>query len=99
MEKCWASYWEIQQESNLVLMKDQGCFYQVDTLRVLGLVTLRVKVLDRVILWVIKKELGLEIKWMKSRVPHLEFHTEENLGLRKEQIWYIQISLLRGCNW
>ena len=57
MKKCWASHWELQTEANLVLMKNQGSFYQLDPLRLLGLVTLRYQALDRVIFWVIQKEL------------------------------------------
>ena len=45
-----------------MLIKDQVCLYEVDPLRVLGLVTLMLQVLKRVILYVIYKELGLEIK-------------------------------------
>ena len=61
MDKCWGSHWYLRIEANLVLMKDQVCYYQVYTLRLLCLVTLRVQCLYRVILWVIQKELGLEI--------------------------------------
>ena len=42
MEKCWASHWDLHPEEKLLLMKDQGWFYQVDPLRLLGLETLRV---------------------------------------------------------
>ena len=49
MEKCWASHTELHTEENLVLMKFQGPFYHVDPLRILGLVTLSVKGLERVI--------------------------------------------------
>ena len=62
MEKCWSSHVELRTEANLVLIKDQVCLYEVDPLRVLGLVTLMLQVLKRVILYVIYKELGLEIK-------------------------------------
>ena len=61
MEKCWASHWELQKEAILVLMKDQGWFYHLDPLGLLSLETFRVQVLERVIHWVITKELGLEI--------------------------------------
>ena len=75
-EKCWASHWELQAEIKLVLMKDQGWFYQEGTLRLIGLVTLREQVLDRVILWVFHKEQGLEINqaymMVECRVSHLE---------------------------
>ena len=40
MDKFWESHWGMQIESNLVLMKYPVWFYQVDTLRLLGLVTL-----------------------------------------------------------
>ena len=43
MEKFWASHRELKTEENLVVIKYQGCFYQVDPFRLLGLVTLRVK--------------------------------------------------------
>ena len=62
MDKCWVSHWYLRIEANLVLMKDQVCYYQVYTLRLLCLVTLRVQCLDRVILWVIQNEIGLEVK-------------------------------------
>ena len=45
-----------------MLMKDPGWFYQVDSLRVIEFLTLRVKVMERVVLWEIQKELGLAIK-------------------------------------
>ena len=43
MEKFWESHWELKTEENLVVIKYQGWFYQVDPFRLLGLVTLRVK--------------------------------------------------------
>ena len=55
MEECWESHWELQTEANLVFVKDQGWFYQMDSLRVLFMVTLRVQGLYRVILLVIQK--------------------------------------------
>ena len=51
----------MQIESNLLLMKDQGWFKNVDPLRLLGLVTLRLHGLDWVILWVIQKEIVFAI--------------------------------------
>ena len=76
MEKCWESHWELQAEIKLVLMKDQGCFYQEGTLRLIGLVNLREQVLDRVILWVFHKEQRLEINraytMVECRVSHSE---------------------------
>ena len=61
MDKFWESYWDLQIEANLVLMKYQGWFYQVDPLRLFGLLTVSMKVLERLIIWVIQKEIGLEI--------------------------------------
>ena len=43
IENCWDAHVEMQKEANLVLMKDQDWFYQVAPLRLLGLITLRVK--------------------------------------------------------
>ena len=42
MDKCWVSHWYLQIEANLVLMKYQGCYYQMYPLRFLGLFTLSV---------------------------------------------------------
>ena len=61
MKKCWASHWGMQTEANLVLIKDQVWFYQVDLLRLLGIVAMRVQGMERVSLWVIRREPGLEI--------------------------------------
>ena len=47
MEECWESHWELQTEANLVLMKDQGWFYKLAPLGLHGLVTLRVKGMER----------------------------------------------------
>ena len=61
MKKCWASHCGMQTEANLVLIKDQVWFYQVDLLRLLGIVAMRVQGMERVSLWVIRREPGLEI--------------------------------------
>ena len=42
MEECWESHWELQTETNMMLMKDEGFFYHVDYLRLLGLINLMV---------------------------------------------------------
>ena len=62
MEKFRVSHWEPKTEANLVLMKDQVWFYQVDPFSLLGCVTLRVQGLERLIIWVTQKELDLAIK-------------------------------------
>ena len=49
------------ERKNLVILKDRGLFLQVAHFRVLGLVTLMMQYLDRVILWVIQKEIVLAI--------------------------------------
>ena len=61
MENWWSSHWELQTEANLVLINYQGLFYQMAPLKLLGFVTLRVPVLERVVPWVIQKELGFSI--------------------------------------
>ena len=55
MDKFWESYWYLQIEANLVLMKYQGWFYIVDQLRLLVLVIFRVQSLGIVSLSVIQK--------------------------------------------
>ena len=46
---------QLQIEANLKLMKEQGQFYQVDTLRELGMKTFRLQSLERVIHLVFQK--------------------------------------------
>ena len=41
MEECWESHWELQTEANLVLMKDQVCFYQVASFELTWVVNLK----------------------------------------------------------
>ena len=53
VENCWGSHWGFNTEARLVLMNNQGFFYQVDPLGVLGLVTLILQVLEMVIYWLI----------------------------------------------
>ena len=55
MEKCCASHIELHTEAKLGIMMNQGLFNQVSPLRVLGMVTLKVKVLKCVILWIFHK--------------------------------------------
>ena len=61
-------------------MKYQGCFNHVSTLGLLWLVTLRVQGLEKVIHWIIQKELVLAINYsymtVKQWVSHSEFQTE-----------------------
>ena len=59
VENCWESNWGFNTEARLVLMNNQILFYKVAPLELLGLVTLIVQVLERVIHWLIQKELGL----------------------------------------
>ena len=51
---------ELQTEANLRVMKYQGWFYHVSNLRLLGMVTLRVQVLERANHWLVQKKLGLK---------------------------------------
>ena len=49
MNKCWELHTDMKTEVNPVMMNHQGWLYQVESLRVLRLVTLRVKGLEGVI--------------------------------------------------
>ena len=57
MDNFWTSNWGLKTEANLVMMRDQVWFYQVDPLSLLGLANFVVKGLERASLRLIQKEL------------------------------------------
>ena len=99
IEKCQEPHPELQIEANLVLMKDEGQLYQVDLLRVLVLVALRmgsnslrtqnfyINWDNRVYLRQASKMICLkEVNMERLREGHLQSSCGQNLELRQASV-------------